>query len=51
MLITKRQHMKLEKTSTNFDARQKRKDGITSIVCASLVVANVISYISLMAFQ
>ena len=31
--------------------QQKRKDRITGVVCASLVVDTVISYISLTAFQ
>lgn len=44
--------MKLEeKSPTISDTRQKRKDEIIGVVCASLVVVTVISYISLMAFQ
>jgi hypothetical protein len=39
------------KSLTTTDALQKRKDGITGVVCASLVAAAVISYISLIAFQ
>ena len=30
---------------------QKRKDGIIGVVCTSLVVATVVSYISIIAFQ
>ena len=39
------------KVKSPTDTQQKRKDRITSVVCASLVVATVISYISLTAFQ
>ena len=47
-----RQHMRLKKKSlTNTEGLQKRKDTTIGVVCASLVVATVISYISIIALQ
>jgi hypothetical protein len=47
-----RQHMRLKKKAlTNTEDLQKRKDGTIGVVCASLVVATVISYISIIALQ
>jgi len=44
--------MRLEKKSlTTVEDLQKRKDGMMGVVCASLVFATAISYISIIAFQ
>ena len=40
-----------KKLLTTVEDLQKRKDGIIGVVCASLVVATVISYISIIAIQ
>ena len=46
------QKLRLEKKLlTTVEDLQKRKDGIIGVVCASLVVATVISYISIIALQ
>jgi len=40
-----------EKSLTTVEDLQKRKDGIIGVVCASLVVATVISYIFITVLQ